>query len=164
MSEQNKATKSSMDGVKTATERQKERDRIRDDDTPPKTIPTAKPHFLEESFPWDTKKRMPELPKVFEYEGKEYQIRKETLVGFLPFAKKLYPHHVESLNAKIKELESQTGKKRPEEGESRDYAITPKGFLNLPIKFLYNEKLEGSGRAKATFFKSKNQIIVELIK
>ena len=164
MSEQNRATKSSMDGVKTATERQKERDRIRDDETPPKTIPTAKPHFLEESFPWDTKKRMPDLPKVFEYEGKEYQIRKETLVGFLPFAKKLYPHHVESLNAKIKELESQTGKKRPEEGESRDYAITPKGFLNLPVKFLYNENLEGSGRAKATFFKSKNQIIVELIK
>ena len=40
MSEQNKATKSSMDGVKTATERQKERDRLRDDDTPPRTIPS----------------------------------------------------------------------------------------------------------------------------
>jgi len=164
MSEQNEATKSSMAGVAIAAEKQKERDRIRDDESPPKTIPTAKPHFLEESFPWENKKRFPQLPKTFSYEGKEYQIRKETLVGFIPFAKKLYPHHVESLEAKIKELETQTGKKRPGEGESRDYAITPKGFMNLPVKFLYNEKLEGSGRAKATFFKSKNQIIVELIK
>lgn len=123
------------------------------------TIPTAKAEWVDAFL--DISKKKLSIPDYVEYEGKRYKVRRETLKGLLSLSHRYYPQHSAQLQKLIEDYKVQLGKPRPKHGEIREYQISNLGTLQLPVRFLMNEKLEGVGRAKVEWL--TDQCIVSII-
>lgn len=125
-----------------------------------KVIGTAKPEWLLQTL--DVKKKTLSLPETIVYEGKNYKIRKETINGLISLSKMFFPQHTKGLEETLAAYEAKVGRPRPEVGETRKYQISNKGMCAIPIKFIMNEDLEGTGAALVTFHKDWIEIRNEL--
>ena len=153
----NKANKETMANVEAAQQLQAERE---ESAKKKKVIGTAKPEWLLQQL--DVKKKTLDLPDMLEHEGKTYKVRKETITGLISLSKLFFPTHTKSLEKTLETYDAKVGRPRPSWGETRKYQISNKGMLAVPIKFIMNKDLEGTGAALVTFYEDRIEVRNEM--
>lgn len=153
----NRANKETMASVERTKELQAAREETA---SKKKVIGTAKPEWLLQQL--DVKKKTLELPDILEHEGKKYKVRKETITGLISLSKLFFPQHTKGLEKTLETYDAKVGRPRPEWGETRKYQISNKGMLAVPIKFIMNKDLEGTGAALVTFYEDRIEVRNEM--
>lgn len=156
----NKTTEEIMSNVAEAKERRLKREAA---EKAKKVVPTAKAEWVIEALGEDIKKKNLVLPESIERNGKIYKVRKETIEGLIALSKMFFTFHTKTLEAAAKDYESKVGRPRPVPGETRKYQISNKGMLLVPIKFLLNKNLDGTGQALVTFYEDRIEVRNELL-